>query len=848
VINSVFPPLGPISGNFSVSVFGGPFFDTMDLRCMFGSIQVQAIYKGTGEMYCFAPPHPPGIYPLEIAVNAQDYTTLRTSFFYYADQALSRIYPVAGPALAADTYVQVYGSGFVNSTLLSCRFGGTVSFGVFVTSNHIICYTPALDGVFKNGSDGLSGGMRYLALSEQFSRVEDPLYYPLKLPTGPGRRLMERPTVRSDNRLFPGSHYYPLYLCRLTVLEVSNNNQDYTNSGITFLYQADANIIKISPTSGQGDVRSPIVVYGSHFVNSTLLRCRVGREVSFPTYLSSTLILCFSSRTSLTQMDTGYVRDRTLTSINTPGRQTVQTSPPGAGPNVVYVEVANNGQDYTNNQLTFTFNIKCKSGYYCPDLSYLPCPRGTFCPGEFNGNFTLCPKGTYNPRLVQSDCLRCPIGFMCPDEGMQVPRICPSGKVCEFTGIINADNPCPQGHFCLEGTATSATSCGHPQQSSELFPTLSHAESPSTIRHNRIAEGHELYLGARNTGCWINQTNDFGLQVSDDPALFWMERHLLPLALDAPFNPSRGRYCLDDKCMAFEDAMDLKATDYAFDYTMSTFALRRPVPCAEGQYCHPGTGVNSLTMKNFTTPQPCMETMYCPEGSFEPTGAGECPQGFYCPFGARLACPVGTYCPREGTYDPLPCPPGTFNSQIGMSKCTECPRGYICPGFGRVAPAICPPGYACSRNGLRTPNHRCIAGYYCSNGTETIDPFRNDTTLRPYPCSPGTYCVTGAGYNTVIRGDFLYAQICTEGFYCEAGSRSATGSGLCPPGFICPVGTSVPQPTPKGSYAELSGTIVAASCLPGTYAPTIETTICYPCPPGTSCTNEGTLIPVRTYR
>lgn len=322
-----------------------------------------------------------------------------------------------------------------------------------------------------------------------------------------------------------------------------------------------------------------------------------------------------------------------------------------------------------------------------------------------------------------------------------------------------------------------------------------------------------------------------------------MERHLLPLALDAPFRATRGRYCLDDRCLAFDDANDLKAVDYAFDYTMSTFTLRRPVPCREGQYCHPGTGADSLSMKNFTTPQPCFETMYCPEGSFEPSGAGECPQGFYCPFGVKIACPVGTHCPRTGQYDPMPCNPGTFSAQIGVIKCTECPRGYICPGFGRVAPAICPPGFACSRSGLRSPNQRCVAGYFCSNGTETIDPFRNDTTLRPYPCKPGTYCMTGVGYDSVKRGDFLYAQDCTEGFYCEAGSNSPRGSGLCPPGFICPKGTAVPRPTPKGSYAELEGTIVAQKCLPGTYTPTIESTTCYPCPPGTSCPSEGTFIP-----
>ena len=32
------------------------------------------------------------------------------------------------------------------------------------------------------------------------------------------------------------------------------------------------------------------------------------------------------------------------------------------------------------------------------------------------------------------------------------------------------------------------------------------------------------------------------------------------------------------------------------------------------------------------------------------------------------------------------------------------------------------------------------------------------------------------------RGDFLYAQTCTEGFYCETASDSPRGSGLCPPG------------------------------------------------------------------
>ena len=147
--------------------------------------------------------------------------------------------------------------------------------------------------------------------------------------------------------------------------------------------------------------------------------------------------------------------------------------------------------------------------------------------------------------------------------------------------------------------------------------------------------------------------------------------------------------------------------------------------------------------------------------------------------------------------------------------------------------------YVCSKKGLSTPNMRCPKGFYCLKGTQTSSPFRNDTTLRPLPCSPGTYCLDGVGNNTVKEGDFFFAQPCAAGFYCEAASVSPQGSGLCPPSFTCKKGTATPEPTPKGYYSELFGAIHATECLPGTYSPTIETTKCYPCPPGTECEEEG---------
>ena len=53
-------------------------------------------------------------------------------------------------------------------------------------------------------------------------------------------------------RLFPTSHYYPLYYSKLVTVEVSNNFQDFTDSGIRYLYQEDAVIESITPDPAKG--------------------------------------------------------------------------------------------------------------------------------------------------------------------------------------------------------------------------------------------------------------------------------------------------------------------------------------------------------------------------------------------------------------------------------------------------------------------------------------------------------------------------------------------------------------------------------------------------------------------
>jgi len=299
-----------------------------------------------------------------------------------------------------------------------------------------------------------------------------------------------------------------------------------------------------------------------------------------------------------------------------------------------------------------------------------------------------------------------------------VPRICPAGKVCSSTGLGRKLNPCPPGHLCGTGTATLETTCG-----------------------------------VRRSGCFDNSTNDFGLQYGDTPARFFNERHLLPLETDSLVLPNRGRYCLDDICLRLEDEFNLAVSDRSFAYSSTGFNLRRPIPCRAGEFCGPGEAMNETSFERLSSPQLCIDASYCPEGSSNPRGIGDCPRGFYCANGERIPCPIGNFCPARASK-PTPCEPGSYNFQVGQDECSLCPSGYYCPTYGRIEPAICPPGLVCSRIGLASPNHRCPAGFYCQNGTMTSDPFRNDTTLRPYACAPGTYCLDGTGYDVVVEGDF----------------------------------------------------------------------------------------------
>lgn len=239
-IVSVHPESSKSTGNVTVEIFGGPFIanNADGFYCMFGDDIVPAKFVTITQITCRTPTHAAGAYSIEVTQNGQDYTQYGRVFRFYHESIIHRIQPAFGPANQAGTNVKVCGESFINSTsFLLCRFGTVVVPATFVDSTEIRCSSPPVD----------ASSLSWLALPDQ----------------------------RHDGTLdpiFPWSHQYPRYSGSLVSFEITNNGQDYTASGVNFLYQRDVAILKASRVRGPSSGGTPIFISGSNFGKLSSLR------------------------------------------------------------------------------------------------------------------------------------------------------------------------------------------------------------------------------------------------------------------------------------------------------------------------------------------------------------------------------------------------------------------------------------------------------------------------------------------------------------------------------------------------------------------------------------------------
>ena len=879
------------AGGAMVVLFGSGMYRRGDApwACRFGDVRVDAVETshrlpaeacaagrclGWSAVACAVPPGPPGFTTLGVAVGAETPFRNDVEFAFDVAAAVATGFPNESPSEGGGL-VFVLGSNLRpgNARVAPlCQFGSAPPEGapaVVVSSALMLCEAPERpEGLATLSASVTDGGATWSASAQGAGGSAGVTHYfsaPVRVTgasptTGPenggtviglrgvgfedGPRLACRfGTTYPVRAAFVGSDLIecisPSADAGKTIpLGSTGNGRDYTPGGglfgstATFNYFASLRVTGVTPRSGVTGGRTPVFVTGVGFINSTLLSCRLGREVVAATYLSPFSILCIAPE-----------------------------QPTGAG--TVFIEVSNNGEDWTSERTLFHF-APCPAGYYCPEGEPLPCPRGAFCSGGSGGaaNFTLCPVGTFQPRTTQSSCLPAPIGFIAPDVGTSVPSVCPRGAVCDVTGLSGPSKQCPPGHYCLEGTRTSNfTDFGTPERPLPCpFGTYcgpgvttnrtiaNNFTTPQTCFAGFMCEpgsatpqgsgpcpsGHycppgQLIPCPKRTYCpGVANTEpkpcvpglyqqEYGQSTCKKcplgticpgfarelpeacPPGFVCDEVGLPIP--AKRCPA-GHYCLSNTLTP--DPLSALDTDQLL--RSSPIVMRvdqfRPLPCLPATYCMEGVMSNITNEGVFTQPQPCKEGSYCEWATSDKTFAvaGDvsspmfrCPPGNYCPKGTYIPIPAprGFFAPGEGNSQPAMCLPGYYTHYEGFQTCLACPAGYECSVDGTYKPLIC-------RSGTVRSLRDSITCKNCPMGT--WNPFRGvtDESLC-IPCNPGLVCSAEGTENNKPFGDNVQQVVnqfilpCEEGLdTCESVELQPLGRAtLCPEGYVCDARTSV---------------------------------------------------------
>lgn len=348
---------------------------------------------------------------------------------------------------------------------------------------------------------------------------------------------------------------------------------------------------------------------------------------------------------------------------------------------------------------------------------------------------------------------------------------------------------CPDGHYCLPGTAHNLTDCcwqeapgDHESPACQCyFDDLAQpghwadAEPAAWVATPQPAGTVELVTEGERYIQWAG-----GSPVPPRGALLLIEGHTYEVDHELPFE---GRNVPIRMPYAGATAASVPAF-LVIRGSLDKFVERpgRPIRCADEEYCAPGVATNvSIHCTDDTrpdcyhSPQPCQAGYRCAPGSRIPRGTAPCPPGRYKPYalapnGRRLsamercqthelisagflerdctggACTLAEYCS-------MPAGPSSGACMQPARYFCECPRGHYCPGEGNAQPRPCNPRSYNDATGLAACKP-CLRGHTCP--TQAI--------VFPPLCRAGFICNE--------ESLDVETELCAEGYYCLPGVRT----------------------------------------------------------------------------
>ncbi|TMS07192.1 Signal peptide, CUB and EGF-like domain-containing protein 1 [Larimichthys crocea] len=479
-------------------------------------------------------------------------------------------------------------------------------------------------------------------------------------------------------------------------------------------------------------------------------------------------------------------------------------------------------------------------------------------------------------------------------------RSCSPGFYCSETGLSAVSGPCLAGYYCLEGsqTATPMSSA-----SGDVCPAGYYCVEGSHVPTPCPVGSYQNETGGKGTDdckpCPIGSFQDLSGQRECNPCPPGF--HCLSPSHSRPLPCPAGYICPRNS----PDSQPLPCPKGTYSPNQGLTNTGECLVCPAGQFCGSeglvepsgACAAGFLCLMGATVPNPTDNRTgsLCPPGIFCQQGlrAGDCWTGFYCDWGSSRAdealCPAGFFCP-SGTRVPMPCPAGTFSSEMGnthQDNCTTCTPGYYCQGLILGLEFPCPPGTVQSQLGasspeacllcpagteksecfvlspaLSQPTGLCEAGYYCPAGSTSPNSteYQGNST-KSYLCPSGHYCPSGTGYPlhcptgslSISRGlkEDDECPPCPPGLFCDRPAIAELSDALpCNAGYVCLGGSSSPTPS-DGSHGYLCpsghscpvGSVSEIPCEPGTYNPAPGAARCITCPKGTVCSSTATQEP-----
>ena len=395
-----------------------------------------------------SPKHSDDIVPFTVSLLGDFTDTLNSiPYRYYDEPRIIYISPRSGPK-DGNTKVDVYGEGFLNfDQHLRCGFGSKEVKGVFINENHIQCISPFSSIVQRRLPFSIS-------LNNQQNTKEDIPYIYYENPTiynieplnrgpdsggtvirlrganfNPFKELRE---LKLENETFckfeslgirPAKMHSsteiecvtpPSYERLEVPVEITLNNQQYTDDNVPFYYYHPPYIYFISPKIGPIKGGTVVKVMGGNFEDTGIVKCKFGDKLGKGRFISKNELECISPAVEnpcVVPLRVATRGEEYSSGINS--EYTYYDTPiiffiePSCGPSTGFTQITVYGKNFPvgySNNIKCLFNGKIKTNATVMNFNEIKCDSPALPTGPGSEEQSI---SSYDLTLLVSDIDEC---------------------------------------------------------------------------------------------------------------------------------------------------------------------------------------------------------------------------------------------------------------------------------------------------------------------------------------------------------------------------------------------------------------------------------------------------------